>query len=47
MLAQKIGDEELRKSFLSAPQVRRVLGHNQDGAQVDTVAWKGWTGASL
>ena len=26
MLAQKIGDEELRESFLSAPQVRRVLG---------------------
>jgi DNA-binding SARP family transcriptional activator len=27
MLAQKIGDEELREGFLSAPQVRRVLGH--------------------
>src|SRR5215211_5689684 len=26
-LAQKIGDEELREGFLSAPQVRRVLGH--------------------
>ena len=25
-LAQKIGDEELREGFLSAPQVRRVLG---------------------
>ena len=25
MLAQKIGDEELREGFLSAPQVRRVL----------------------
>lgn len=24
-LAQKIGDEELREGFLSAPQVRRVL----------------------
>jgi hypothetical protein len=28
MLAQKIGDEELREGFLSAPQVRRVLGHS-------------------
>jgi tetratricopeptide (TPR) repeat protein len=27
MLAGKIGDEELREGFLSAPQVRRVLGH--------------------
>ena len=27
MLAQKIADEELRERFLSAPQVRRVLGH--------------------
>lgn len=26
MLAEKIGDEELREGFLSAPQVRRVLG---------------------
>jgi len=25
MLAGKIGDEELREGFLSAPQVRRVL----------------------
>ena len=25
MLAQKIGDEELREGLLSAPQVRRVL----------------------
>jgi hypothetical protein len=24
-LAQKIGDEELREGFLSAPQVRRML----------------------
>jgi hypothetical protein len=28
MLAQKIGDEELRERFLSAPQVRRVLGRH-------------------
>jgi DNA-binding SARP family transcriptional activator/tetratricopeptide (TPR) repeat protein len=28
MLAGKIRDQELRKGFLSAPQVRRVLGHN-------------------
>jgi tetratricopeptide (TPR) repeat protein len=28
MLARKIGDEKLRESFLSAPQVRRVLGRN-------------------
>jgi tetratricopeptide (TPR) repeat protein len=28
MLAQKIGDEELREDFLSAPQVRRVLGRH-------------------
>ena len=28
MLAQKIRDEELRGSFLSAPQVRRVLEHD-------------------
>jgi Flp pilus assembly protein TadD len=28
MLAQKIGDEELREGFLSAPQVRRVLRRN-------------------
>jgi hypothetical protein len=27
MLAGKIGDEELREGFLSAPWVRRVLGH--------------------
>jgi len=27
MLAQKIGDEELREGFLSAARVRRVLGH--------------------
>ena len=27
MLAGKIGDEELREGFLSAPRVRRVLGH--------------------
>jgi tetratricopeptide (TPR) repeat protein len=27
MLAEKIGDEELREGFLSAPRVRRVLGH--------------------
>jgi thiamine kinase-like enzyme len=27
-LAQKIGDEELREGFLSAPQVRRVLSRN-------------------
>ena len=27
-LAEKIKDEELRESFLSAPQVRRVLGHD-------------------
>ena len=27
-LAQKIGDEELREGFLSAPQVRRVLGRD-------------------
>ena len=26
-LAQKIGDEELREGFLSAPRVSRVLGH--------------------
>jgi hypothetical protein len=26
MLAQKIGDKKLRERFLSAPQVRRVLG---------------------
>ena len=26
-LAKKIGDEELREGFLSASQVRRVLGH--------------------
>jgi tetratricopeptide (TPR) repeat protein len=26
MLAKKLGDEELREGFLSAPQVRRVLG---------------------
>jgi tetratricopeptide (TPR) repeat protein len=26
MLAEKIGDEELREGFLSAPQVRHVLG---------------------
>jgi hypothetical protein len=26
-LAQKIGDDEFREAFLSAPQVRRVLGH--------------------
>jgi hypothetical protein len=25
MLAEKIGDEELKESFLSAPRVRRVL----------------------
>ncbi len=30
-LAQKIGDEKLREGFLSAPQVRRVLGHDQLG----------------
>ena len=29
MLAQKIEDEELRERFLSAPRVRRALGHNQ------------------
>ena len=28
MLAQKIGDEKLREGFLSAPQVRRVLGRS-------------------
>jgi tetratricopeptide (TPR) repeat protein len=28
MLAEKIGDEELRERFLSAPQVRRVLGRH-------------------
>jgi tetratricopeptide (TPR) repeat protein len=28
MLAQKIGDEELREGYLSAPRVRRVLGHD-------------------
>ena len=28
MLAGKIRDEELRESFLSAPRVRRVLGHH-------------------
>jgi tetratricopeptide (TPR) repeat protein len=28
MLAQKIGDEELREGFLLAPQVRRVLGRH-------------------
>jgi tetratricopeptide (TPR) repeat protein len=28
MLAGKIGDEELREGFLSAPQVRRVLGRH-------------------
>jgi len=28
MLAGKIGDEELRESFLSAPQARRVLERN-------------------
>jgi tetratricopeptide (TPR) repeat protein len=28
MLAQKIGDQELREGFLSAPQVRRVLSRN-------------------
>jgi hypothetical protein len=27
MLAGKIGDEELKEGFLSAPRVRRVLGH--------------------
>jgi tetratricopeptide (TPR) repeat protein len=27
-LAAKIGDEELREGFLTAPRVRRVLGHN-------------------
>ena len=27
LLAGKIGDEELREGFLSAPRVRRVLGH--------------------
>jgi hypothetical protein len=27
MLAGKIGDEEIREGFLSAPQVRCVLGH--------------------
>ena len=27
MLAGKIGDEELREGFLSAPRVRRVLGY--------------------
>jgi hypothetical protein len=27
MLAGKIGDEKLREGFLSAPQVRCVLGH--------------------
>ena len=28
MLTQKIGDEKLREEFLSAPQVRRLLGRN-------------------
>jgi DNA-binding SARP family transcriptional activator len=28
MLAGKIGDDEIREGFLSAPQVRRVLGRN-------------------
>ena len=28
MLADKIGDQELREGFLSAPQVRHVLGRN-------------------
>jgi DNA-binding SARP family transcriptional activator/predicted ATPase len=28
MLAGKIGDEKLREGFLSAPRVRRVLGHD-------------------
>jgi hypothetical protein len=27
-LAEKIGDKELKKSFLSAPRVRRVLGRH-------------------
>jgi len=29
MLVGKIGDEELREGFLSAPRARRVLTHNQ------------------
>ena len=28
MLTGKIGDEELREGFLSAPQLRRVLGRD-------------------
>ena len=28
ILAEKIGDDKLREGFLSAPQVRRVLGRN-------------------
>jgi hypothetical protein len=28
MLAEKIGDEELREGFLSAPRVRRLLERN-------------------